>query len=149
MYGITEREVLEVDPTVRPSFLARLGDAGDARSRGEDVDALFPLLGAFPELAYRDRTPQGHQTWLSSYLDDLLTRDAATVHERKDSVRLCRYFETVCLHMAGMPTDLSLYQEAGVPTPTAALSYDWLLESLYVVTRSTCAPEPGARRSTS
>ncbi|MBC7558570.1 MAG: hypothetical protein H7270_04305 [Dermatophilaceae bacterium] len=47
-----------------------------------------------------------------------------------------------------MPTDLSLYQEAGVNAKTAA-SYDWLLESLYVVTRSTCAPEPGARRSTS
>jgi hypothetical protein len=86
MYGITEREVLEVELSARPSFLARLADAGDARSRGEDVDALFPLpeqvpdidgyvalalRGAFPELAYRDRTPQGRQTWLSSYLDDL------------------------------------------------------------------------------
>ena len=30
MYGTTEREVLEVDPTARPSFLARLADAGDA-----------------------------------------------------------------------------------------------------------------------
>jgi predicted AAA+ superfamily ATPase len=146
MYGITEREVLEVELSARPSFLARLADAGDARSRGEDVDALFPLpeqvpdidgyvalalSGAFPELAYRDRTPQGRQTWLSSYLDDLLTRDAAT-EERKDPVRLRRCFETVCLHMAGMPTDLSLYQEAGVNAKTAA-SYDRLLESLYVV----------------
>jgi hypothetical protein len=42
MYGITEREVLEVrevEPAARPSFLVRLADAGDARSRGEDVDA--------------------------------------------------------------------------------------------------------------
>ena len=69
---------------------------------------------------------------MSSYLDDLLTRDAATVQERKDPVRLRRYFEAVCLHMAGMPTDLSLYQEAGVNAKTAA-SYDRLLESLYVV----------------
>lgn len=147
MYGITEREVLEVELTGRPSFLTRLGDAGDARSRGEDVDALFPLpaevpdidgyvalalRGAFPELVYRDRTPQGRQTWLSSYLDDLLTRDAATVGQSKDPVRLCRYFETVCLNIAGIPTDLSLYEGAGVNAKTAA-SYDRLLESLYVV----------------
>ena len=147
MYGLTEREVLEVELAQRPSFLTRLADAGDSRMRGEDVDALFSLpavvpdidgyvalavRGAFPELVYRDRTPQGRQTWLSGYLDDLLTRDAATVEQRKDPVRLRRYFETVCLNIAGIPTDLSLYEDAGVNAKTAA-NYDRLLESLYVV----------------
>jgi uncharacterized protein len=147
MYGLTQREVLEKEPALRPSFLTRLADAGDASGRGEDVDAAFPLpadvpdidgyvalalRGAFPELAYRDRTPQGREAWLSSYLDDLLTRDAATLDQRKDPVRLRRYFEAVALNIAGMPTDLSLYEAAGVNAKTAA-SYDRLLESLYVL----------------
>ena len=147
MYGLTEREVLAEEPAPKPSFLTRLADAGDTAGRGKDDDVPFPLptevpdidgyvslalRDAFPELAYRDRTPQGRETWLSGYLDDLLTRDAATVDHRKDPVRLRRYFETVALNIAGIPTDLSLYEAAGVNAKTAA-SYDRLLESLYVV----------------
>ena len=147
MYGLTEREVLAEQPLERPSFLLRLADAGDAHERGENVDAHFPLpavvpdidgyaalalRGAFPELAYRTRTSQGRETWLSSYLDDLLTRDAATVDQRKDPVRLRQYFETLAVNIAGLPSNLSLYEAAGVNAKTAA-SYDRLLESLYVV----------------
>lgn len=147
MYGLTERELHDEVAPQRPTFLARLAGAGDASSRGESVDEFFPLpavlpdidgyvalalRGAFPELAYRDRTRQGRETWLSSYLDDLLTRDAATVEQRKDPVRLRRYFEAVSLNIAGMPTDLSLYEAAGLNARTAA-SYDRLLESLYVM----------------
>ena len=62
----------------------------------------------------------------------MLTRDAATFDQRKDPVRLRRYFEAVALNIAGMPTDLSLYEAAGVNSKTAA-SYDRLLESLYVL----------------
>jgi predicted AAA+ superfamily ATPase len=146
MYGLTKRELHDEVPPQRSPFLVRLAGAGEASTRDEDVDEFFPLpselpdidgcvapalRGAFPELAYRDRTTQDRETWMSSYLDDLLTRDAATVEERKDPVRLRRYFETASLNIAGMPTDLSLYEAAGLNARTAA-GYDRLLKSLYV-----------------
>jgi predicted AAA+ superfamily ATPase len=147
MSGLTEYELRGEVRATRSPFLTRLAEAGDASVRGEsveehlrlppdvpDIDGYIALAlrGAFPELAYRDRTPRGREAWLSSYLDDLLTRDAAVVEQRKDPVRLRRYFEVLSLNLAGMPTDASLHEAAAVNTKTAA-GYDRLLESLYVV----------------
>ena len=147
MYGLIERELQGRLATSQPAFITRLAAAGDASTRGDDFDEFFvlpeqipdidgyvamALRSAFPEVAYRNRTIRGRMTWLSSYLDDLLTRDAAAIEQPKDPARLRRYFEAVSLNNAGMPTDLSLYEAAGVNARTAA-GYDRLLENLYML----------------
>jgi uncharacterized protein len=147
MYGLTEREVLgKVMPT-QPEFLLRLANAGTAAADGERIDGYFPLpehlpgldeylelalRSGFPEVVYRNRTARGQTLWLSSYIDDLLTRDTVALDRPKDPTRLRRYFEALALNLSGLPTDLSLYEMAGVNARTAA-SYENLLENLWVL----------------
>ncbi len=66
--------------------------------------------------------------WLASYLDDLLTRDAAVLDAHKDPAKLRRYLHAMALNIAGMPTDATLYQAANVDAKTAA-GYEQLLET--------------------
>ena len=72
---------------------------------------------------------------MDGYLDQLLTRDV-TAFERlpREPEKLRRYFEAVALNTAGMPTERTLYEAAGVNAKTAA-SYDHLLTSLFVLDR--------------
>ena len=90
------------------------------------------LRGGFPEVAYRDRSQRARVTWLSSYLHDLVTRDAALLDTAKDPTKLRRYLTVVALNNAGTPTDATLYRAAGVNAKTAA-GYDQLFRNLFVL----------------
>ena len=138
MYPLTERELnsrLDVD---RPSFLERLATSGiDDVSLPEDVPDIDQYIGAalrggFPDVAYRDRSDRARGIWLASYLDNLITRDAASLDAHKNPVKLRRYLSVLALNNAGMPSDATLYRAADVNAKTAA-GYDQLLRNLFVL----------------
>ncbi len=88
------------------------------------------MQGGFPEmLALSER---GRRRWIDSYVDQLLTRDAALVDHGRDPARLRRYLEAYALNSAGLVEDKTLYEAAGIDRRTA-LAYEALLVNLQVV----------------
>lgn len=88
------------------------------------------LQGGFPEL--QPLSDRGRQLWLESYVDQLLTRDAALVDRGRDPARLRRYLAAYALNSAGLAEDKTLYDAAGIDRRTA-LAYEGLLTNLQVV----------------
>ncbi len=138
MYPLTEREInssLAVSP---PSFLQRLAASGidelHLPAVVPDIDGYVraALRGGFPDLGYHDRSERARGVWLMSYLDDLITRDAATLDSQKDPSKLRRYLRVLALNNAGMPAETTLYRSADVNAKTAS-SYDQPLRNLFVL----------------
>lgn len=140
IYGLTERELSEHPNFEQPAFLSTLArgalDELAVPSAAPTIDDYIQraVRGGFPEVAYRQRSERAGGLWLASYLDDLVTRDAAALDTRKDPVKFRRYLQALALNTAGMPTDATLYQAAGVNAKTAA-GYEQLLQNLYVHTQ--------------
>jgi len=138
LYPLAERELRDRLSPSQPSFLDRLVTTGieDLRVSNEpptiDEYVAMALRGGFPEVAYRDRTDRQQRVWLNSYLDDLVTRDAAIHDTAKDPAKLRRYLSVLALNNAGIPSDTSLYRAADLNAKTAA-GYDQLLKNLYVL----------------
>ena len=88
------------------------------------------LQGGFPEMLRL--TERGKRRWIDSYVDQLLTRDAAVVDRGRDPARLRRYLEAFALNSAGLVEDKTLYDAAGIDRRTAA-AYESLLVNLQVV----------------
>jgi len=138
MYPLVERELRGILDPERPAFLARLATSGTdelvvpPKAPAIDDYVAMALRGGFPEVAYRDRSDRARTTWLTTYLDDLVTRDAAALDTAKDPVKLRRYLSVLALNNAGTPSDATLYRAADVNAKTAA-GYDHLLRSLYVL----------------
>ena len=97
-----------------------------------DEYVALALRGGFPEIVFRERTERQRGIWLTSYLEDLITRDAETLDAGKDPIKLRRYLDVLALNNAGMPTDATLYRTADVNAKTAT-GYDRLLRNLYVL----------------
>jgi predicted AAA+ superfamily ATPase len=98
-----------------------------------------PDLSAYLELALQGGFPEmlalsegGRRRWLDSYVDQLLTRDAALVDRGRDPARIRRYLEAYALNSAGLVEDKTLYDAAGINRRTA-LAYEALLTNLQVV----------------
>ena len=138
MYPLVERELQDVPPSTRLTFLDRLAATGAESlvvpSEPPSIDDYIAIAvrGGFPEITYRQRIDQARVAWLASYIDDIVTRDAALLDGAKDPVKLRRYFTVVALNNAGMPSDATMYRAAGVNAKTAA-SYDRLLENLFML----------------
>ena len=90
------------------------------------------LRGGFPEPVLLLHDDVARSRWAQSYVDQLLTRDAAQV-EVRDPQRLRTFFEAYALTSAGVVNDTTLYTAAGINRKTA-LAYERLLENLLVVT---------------
>jgi predicted AAA+ superfamily ATPase len=138
MYPVVERERRGLVDLGQPTFLGRVAASGaddftvPADTPVIDDYVTMALRGGFPELAYRDRTDRAGRTWLTSYLDDLVTRDAAAFDSAKDPVKLRRYLRVVALNNAGMVSDATLYRAADINAKTAT-AYEHLLENLYLL----------------
>lgn len=138
MYPLTERELTGQLDDEQPSFFDRLARSGTRNlvlpSVVPNIDGYVDLAlrGGFPEIAYRERTERQRGIWLTSYVEDLITRDARTLDMSKDPTKLRRYLNALALNNAGMPTDATLYRAADVNAKTAA-GYDQLLRNLYVL----------------
>lgn len=137
MTVLTERERNRRD-LARPSFLERLV-AGDIADRGRHPAlsvleyAALAIRGSFPEIA-GDTTARVRRTWLRSYVDQLVTRDASELVRGTDPAKLRKYFDVLALNTAGMPADSTLYQAAGLNAKTAA-RYDQLLADVGIAVR--------------
>jgi predicted AAA+ superfamily ATPase len=133
MYGMTVRELDgEVEAT---SFLDRLAGGVDL-----SVPADPPDLRGYIELALRSGFPDAalamdvhvRQRWLEAYVDQLLTRDALGIDQRRDPARLRRYLEAYALNSAGIASDATLLRAAGINRRTA-VAYEQLLANMFVV----------------
>jgi predicted AAA+ superfamily ATPase len=134
MYGLTMRELTR----------RHLGAGFVDLLASGDIDALGPpgsppdlagyveigLAGGFPDATVGSAATE-RDAWLASYLDQLLTRDAAAVTGR-DPARLRRYFEALALNSAGLAEHKTLYDAAGIDRKTAD-AYERLLVNLLVV----------------
>jgi uncharacterized protein len=135
MYGLTVGELFG-----RP----RAGLFCD-KLAGAELDAFTlpanpPDLRGYVELALRGGYPESsvrlsgiaRQAWLESYLEQILTRDAATLDGPRDPIRLRRYFEALTLNTAGVVESKTLYEAAGINRRTA-VAYEHLLANLFVL----------------
>jgi predicted AAA+ superfamily ATPase len=136
MHPLSEREV-NGDVTGN-DLVTRLADgwldAVPTRPPALDIDAYIGLAsrGSFPDLAFTERTARQRRLWYDSYLDDLVTRDVASIGASRDPVRLRRYLTTLALNLAGQPSEASLIRDADINAKTA-VAYDRALTNLAVL----------------
>ena len=133
MYGLTEREIARQteSPTWLDSIVSGNRFEGFWSEENTRTYLARALRSGFPEPTLRlDET--GRQRWLASYVDQLVTRDAAAVDHGRDPQRLRRYLEALALNSAGIVDDTTLWEAARINRATAR-AYDSLLQNLLVV----------------
>jgi len=131
MYGLTIAERL--GRATRP-LIDRLVDGADLDPPPERLDLRdyleVALHSGFPETAGMSEGARAR--FLSSYVDQLVFRDAASVAPRRDPDRLRRYFEAYAVNTAGNAADATLAEAAAVNRATAQ-DYEELLTALFVI----------------
>jgi predicted AAA+ superfamily ATPase len=136
LHGMTEREVAGT-PGRGLVEAAVAGELDRLRLPAEtpDIDGYVEraVRSGFPEAALR-LGGLGRQAWLDAYIDHVVSRDVRAAGQVRDPIRLRRYIEALGLSTAGMPTDVTLHQAAGINQRTVE-AYDHLLESLYLLDR--------------
>ncbi|HEX9823095.1 MAG TPA: DUF4143 domain-containing protein [Actinomycetota bacterium] len=133
MYGLTVREQLARAETT--PFFDRVESGAELT-----VPADAPDLRGYVEMALRSGFPEAalhlsqsaRERWLGSYVDQLLTRDAAQLEGGRDPNRLRRYLEAYALNSAGIVTEKTLFEAAGINRKTAN-AYERLLANLLIV----------------
>ena len=132
MYGLTEREIER--RTTGPGWLARLV-TGEVVAVSSSVDLQGyvdrALRSGFPEPALNLKAA-ARMRWLTSYVDQLVTRDSMSIESGRDPVRLRRYLQAFALNSAGIVDDATLFGAATISKDTAR-AYDFLLQNLLVV----------------
>src|SRR5215471_2052445 len=137
MYGLAERELEH--GSSRPPVLDRLvseGAGGLSVPPGPpDVRGYVAraLRSGFPEAALA-ASERASRRWLSSYVDQLVSRDVSLVGAVRHPMRLRHYLQVIAASTAGTPTLKTLIDVAGIERPTAN-AYDALLERLLVTER--------------
>ncbi|MBT9554467.1 MAG: ATP-binding protein [Myxococcales bacterium] len=129
-WGLSRREL--TGDIAAPSFFDLLfaGDAASIRP-SDSAPSLrdyirFSLSSGFPAIA-RTQSDATRKRWLESYVDQLITRDAALLGEVRDAALLRRYFRALAANTAGIPEHKTVYDAAGISRMTA-LAYDAVLE---------------------
>ncbi len=132
MFGLTEAEI-EHNPT--PPFLDRLMTGNPELGRvAEDTLVTYverAMRGSFPPLANPGTGESFRSSWLASYIDHVVHRDAA-MSAGRDPVRFRRYLEAYALNTAGVVAEATIVQAAAIDRGTARL-YESLLEDLFLV----------------
>jgi predicted AAA+ superfamily ATPase len=133
--SLTRREIIGGDLR-RPPFLLRIAsdDAGGLGAPAESPDLRdyleLALQGGFPDLI--GRSERGRLLWLTSYLDQLFTRDVDQLDGRRDPGRLRRFFEAYAVNTAGVVPLATLYESAQIDRKTAD-AYEGLLRDLFII----------------
>ncbi len=132
--GLTMREVVG-DVAATPFLSMLLGGAVAKVAAPQSAPDLrgyaeAALTGGFPEVVLQS-SPRLRRAWLSSYVDQVVSRDVGLVAPRRDPVRLRRYLQALAANTAGVVGHKTIYDAAGLDRITA-LAYDQLLETLFV-----------------
>lgn len=135
MYGLTEREIEHrSDADSWLHHLVATGESGTHRSDESLRDYVRRALrSGFPDAALFG-SARGRGRWLTSYVDQVVTRDAASITPGRDPQRLRAYLTAVALNSAGVVDDTTLWTAAGITKDTAR-AYDSLLQSLFIIDR--------------
>jgi hypothetical protein len=133
MYPMAVRE--QLGKVGGPSFFDRIERGDDLHVPASPPDLLgyveLALSGGFPDAALGAHGSAA-EAWLQSYVDDLLSRDLATLGgERRSTGGLRRYFEAYALASATATEAKTIYDAAGVSKVTA-VAYEELLERLLI-----------------
>jgi predicted AAA+ superfamily ATPase len=135
MHGLTTRERL--GRTNGPGFFERVLDGSIASPIpserppnlrdyvGEMLTGGFPL----PALSLDDA---GRSLWMTSYLEQVVTRDTPQLAPGRDAAKLTRFVETLAIHSACVVDDATLYRAAGINRRTGQ-AYEALLMNLGLV----------------
>lgn len=131
MYGLTEREIEGRSETGwLDSLLA--GHVALPRTELRLADYVERALrSGFPEPAL-SMNERARTRWLTSYIDQLVTRDAEGVDGGRDPMRLRRYLTAYSLNSAGIADDTTIFGAAAIAKNTAR-AYQHLLENLLIV----------------
>lgn len=133
MYGMTVRE--RIGPPGGQPLIDRVvhGSGLEPARRSPDLRGYVELAleSGFPEPALR-LSGDARERWLESYLDHVLTRDAAQIEDGRDPARMRRFVEAYALNTAGLVEHRSLYEAARIDRRTA-LAYEALLTNLLVI----------------
>ena len=137
IHGLAEREI--EDKIAQPPLLDRLVTGGLEQvavpADAPDIRGYLAraLRGGFPEVAVMS-SDRSRRRWLSSYIDQVVSRDLALVGAVRDPVRLRRYLQALAACTAGTPTMNTLADAVGINRSTA-MAYDSMLESLFITER--------------
>jgi predicted AAA+ superfamily ATPase len=135
LLGLVQREL--VGATGGPSIIDLLasGEALDRTVHDNSPDlrgyVAAALRSGFPEPALTD-SDRARSRWLSSYVDQLVTRDLSQVGHVRDPARLRRYLQAGAANTAGAVVHKTLFDAAGINRETAT-RFDTLLQQLFVV----------------
>ena len=118
LYGMSIRE--QLGAIERESFFDALAAGRTLRVPRETPDLTgyveLALRSGFPEIALRELPWHTRSAWLESYVDQLLTRDVATLEPRRDPARLRRYvLRSIRPRFAQQPAARGEYREACSP----------------------------------
>ena len=121
---------LDMHPLTRSELLARpvsalvdrIGEGRLLSPAAQRLDlrdyAALALAGGFPEPAvHLSRAAQAR--WYESYAEQIATRDAPAVEQRRDPERMHRFLEALALNSAGVLPDKTIYDAAGLNRKTA------------------------------
>ena len=135
LHGLTRREIdgRSGGPGLLDAVTSGALSAVRTPPSAPNLDDYVRLAAAsgFPEPALR-LTDDVRESWLDSYVEHVVTRDVMAAGQTRDPVRLRRYLETLALSTAGLPTDTTLSEAAGINKRTAD-AYARLLSSLYLL----------------
>jgi uncharacterized protein len=135
VWPLTQRELS--GQTGHPGLLDQIMDSGiDAAVDPVDPPDLPGYLslatagGLPPAVLAADQSFRRH--WYDSYLEQLVTLDAAGIDGGRDPIRLRRYLDALAENTAGLPADTTVSDAAGLSIRTAA-AYDRLLQALGIL----------------
>ncbi len=136
LHGMTMRERLANNVT-DDTFLDRLAmadpDILKPPSNPPDlrgyIDAI--LQSGFPEVSMR-LTESGRLQWLTSYMEQVFTRDIPKLEAVRATQKLRRFFTALALNTAGIADNKTLYDAAGISADTATVFLE-LFQSLSLI----------------
>lgn len=135
MYGMSVRERL--GHAAGPTFIDRVATGGvsavKASSREINIRGYLDLIleGSFPEPALRvPAAARGR--WFDGYVEQMITRDVPAIAPRRDPDLLRRYLSALAVNSAGLVTEESLREAAGINAKTAR-EYQALFQRMFVL----------------
>jgi predicted AAA+ superfamily ATPase len=135
MYGMSVRE--RIGHATRATFIDRVAAEGVAavKSPGVEINVRgyldLMLEGSFPEPALRVPA-MARGRWFDGYVEQMITRDVPAIAPRRDPDLLRRYLSALAVNSAGLVSEESLREAAGINAKTAR-EYQALFQRMFVL----------------